>query len=357
MLQGTTQEDFSQYQKHNTNIIETRSDTFTVPDQAMIDAMMRADVGDDVYDIDPTVIKLQDYAADLVGMETSLFMPTGTQSNLTAMMVHCGRGDEVITGNIYHIYQYEARGASILGGMSLTPLPVNTTNSLSPRDIEQHIKADDVHFPTTRLISLENTVNGEPQDLDNIAEIIKIAKKHGLKTHCDGARMMNAAVALGVKPSKVAQGFDSVSMCLSKGLGTPIGTMLCGSKDFIMTAKRIRKLLGGGMRQVGYMAAAGLYALEHNIERLAQDHAHAQQLQQALLDFSDKMTYAPTQHSNMVFIHPKPAHQPTITDFMAKNGVMMSNDIGKIRLVMHKNINDAQVSHLIDLFRAFYQQH
>lgn len=357
MLQGTTQEDFSQYQQHNKDMIETRSDTFTVPDQPMINAMMRADVGDDVYDIDPTVIKLQEYAANLLGMEASLFMPTGTQSNLTALMVHCGRGDEVITGNIYHIYQYEARGASVLGGMTLTPLTVNAMNSLSPADVERHIKDDDIHFPVTRLVSLENTVNGEPQDLNNIAEIIKIAKKYGLKTHCDGARMMNAAVALGVKPREVAKGFDSVSMCLSKGLGTPIGTMLCGRRDFIIQAKRIRKLLGGGMRQIGYMAAAGLYALENNINRLADDHQRAKKLQQALMDFSDKMTNPPTQHSNMVFIHPKSEHQPKITEFMAKNGALISNDIGKIRMVLHKNINDTQLNHLIDIFRKFYQQH
>ena len=259
----------------NNGWLDLRSDTVTRPSAAMRAAMNAADVGDDVYGDDPTVNRLQEYAADLFGYEDALFAPSGTQSNLLALLAHCGRGDEYLVGQEGHTYKYEGGGAAVLGSIQPQPIINQPDGSLALTDIAAYIKPDDFHFARTRLLSLENTIGGRVLGLDYTRDATKLAHDKGLATHLDGARLCNAAVQLGVSPRAAAAGFDSTSICLSKGLGAPVGSILCGSRPLIQEAKRWRKMLGGGMRQAGMIAAGGLYALEHNIGRLAEDHANA----------------------------------------------------------------------------------
>jgi threonine aldolase len=257
------------------NWLDLRSDTVTRPSAAMRAAMNAADVGDDVYGDDPTVNRLQEYAADLFGYEAALFAPSGTQSNLLALLAHCGRGDEYLVGQDAHTYKYEGGGAAVLGSIQPQPIINQADGSLALADIAAYIKPDDFHFARSKLLALENTIGGRVLPLDYTKQATTLAHERGLATHLDGARLCNAAVALGVSPRAAAAGFDSVSICLSKGLGAPVGSILCGSKPLIKEAARWRKMLGGGMRQAGMIAAGGLYALEHNIPRLAEDHDNA----------------------------------------------------------------------------------
>jgi threonine aldolase len=255
--------------------LDLRSDTVTRPSTAMRAAMNAAEVGDDVYGDDPTVNRLQEYAADLFGYEDALFAPSGTQSNLLALLAHCGRGDEYLVGQEAHTYRYEGGGAAVLGSIQPQPIINQADGSIALEDIASYIKPDDFHFARTRLLALENTIGGRVLPLDYLAQATALAHERGLATHLDGARVCNAAVKLGVSPRAAVAGFDSVSVCLSKALGAPIGSVLCGSKPLIAEARRWRKMLGGGMRQAGMIAAGGLYALEHNIARLAEDHDNA----------------------------------------------------------------------------------
>lgn len=257
------------------NWLDLRSDTVTRPSAAMRAAMNAADVGDDVYGDDPTVNRLQEYAADLFGFEDAVFAPSGTQSNLLALLVHCGRGDEYLVGQEAHTYRYEGGGAAVLGSIQPQPIINQADGSIALADIESYIKPDDFHFARTKLLALENTINGRVLPMDYVQQATTLAHDKGLSTHLDGARVCNAAVKLGVSPRDITRGFDSVSVCLSKGLGAPVGSVLLGSRPLIKEAKRWRKMLGGGMRQAGIIAAGGLYALEHNIPRLAEDHDNA----------------------------------------------------------------------------------
>src|SRR5450830_2001218 len=257
------------------NWLDLRSDTVTRPSAAMRAAMNAADVGDDVYGDDPTINRLQEYAADLFGFEDAVFAPSGTQSNLLALLVHCGRGDEYLVGQEAHTYRYEGGGAAVLGSIQPQPIINQADGSIALADIESYIKPDDFHFARTKLLALENTINGRVLPMDYVQQATKLAHDKGLATHLDGARVCNAAVKLGVSPREITRGFDSVSVCLSKGLGAPVGSVLLGSRPLIKEAKRWRKMLGGGMRQAGVIAAGGLYALEHNVARLAEDHANA----------------------------------------------------------------------------------
>lgn len=259
----------------NEQWLDLRSDTVTRPSAAMRAAMNAADVGDDVYGDDPTVNRLQEYAADLFGHEAALFAPSGTQSNLLALLAHCGRGDEYLVGQEAHTYRYEGGGAAVLGSIQPQPIVNQPDGSIALADIEAQIKPDDFHFARTRLLALENTIGGRVLGADYIRQATDLAHARGLATHLDGARICNAAVQQGASLRAAVAGFDSVSVCLSKGLGAPVGSILCGTKPLIAEAKRWRKMLGGGMRQAGVIAAAGLYALEHNVARLADDHANA----------------------------------------------------------------------------------
>lgn len=265
-----------------------RSDTVTQPTAAMKQAMMDAPLGDDVFGDDPTVNRLQDMAAEMLGYEASLFASSGTQTNLIAMMTHCGRGDEAIVGQQWHTYRWEAGGMAVLGSIQPQPLAHQPDGTIALADIEGAIKPDDPHFARTRLVVLENTTGGRVLPTDYMRDVRKLAERHGLRTHLDGARLFNAAVALAKGGDPVAQAkeicrsFDSVSLCLSKGLGAPIGSLLLGSREFVAEARRTRKMLGGGMRQAGLLAAAGIHALQHHVHRLADDHTHARLLSEGL---------------------------------------------------------------------------
>lgn len=283
-----------------TQTIDLRSDTVTRPGAAMLSAMHAAEVGDDDYGDDPSVNRLQQYAASMFGFEAALFVPSGTQSNLIALITHCERGDEYVVGQDAHAYKFEGGGAAVLGSIQPQPLQNQPDGSLAIADILAAIKPLDNHFARTRLLALENTISGRVLGLDYLREVTTRAHERGLATHLDGARACNAAVKLGVAPATVMQGFDSVSVCLSKGLGAPVGSVLCGSGNFILRATRWRKMLGGGMRQAGSLAAAGLYGLEHHVDRLADDHANAALLAERLSAIRGIKVQEP--QTNMVYV-------------------------------------------------------
>jgi threonine aldolase len=320
--------------------VDLRSDTVTRPSQAMRRAMAAAEVGDDVFGDDPTVNRLQERAAEIFGFEAALFFPTGTQSNLAALMSHCQRGDEVLVGLEAHTYRYEAGGGAVLGSIQPQAIVNRADGTLDLNEVEAAIKPDDPHFARTRLLALENTITGRVIPRAYFDEALALAKRRGLATHLDGARIFNAAVKLGVPAKGLCRGFDSVSACLSKGLGAPAGTMLLGSRDFIARAKRARKILGGVMRQAGILAAAGLYALEHNVERLAEDHANAERLAQGI--------GAAAPSSNMVFLDSKPG----LAEHLAKQGVVVL-PAARLRLVTHLDVDRAGIDRAIAAFNSF----
>ena len=277
-----------------------RSDTVTRPTAAMRAAMAAAPVGDDVFGDDPSINALEAEAAEMLGFEASMYVPSGTQSNLVGVMTHCARGDEYIVGQEAHTYRYEAGGAAVLGSIQPQPLDNAADGTIPLPAIEAAIKPDDSHFAKTRLIALENTIGGKVLPAGYTAAVRELADRRGLAMHLDGARLWNAAVKQRVDPRAIAEHFDSVSVCLSKGLGAPVGSVLCGKREFIKTARRWRKMVGGGMRQAGILAAAGRHALKHHIERLAEDHENAARLAAGLARHKE-LTVAPTQ-TNMVFV-------------------------------------------------------
>ena len=320
--------------------VDLRSDTVTRPSAGMRRAMAEAEVGDDVFGDDPTVNKLQDQAAERFGFEASLFFPTGTQSNLAALMSHCQRGEEVIVGMEAHTYRYEAGGGAVLGSIQPQAVVNRPDGTLDLKEIEAAIKPDDSHFAITRLLALENTISGRVIPRAYFDEALALAKRRGLATHLDGARIFNAALKLGTNVKHLCRGFDTVSACLSKGLGAPAGTMLLGSRVLIARAKRARKMLGGVMRQAGVLAAAGLYALEHNVERLAEDHANAERLAQGI--------GAAAPSSNMVFIDSRPG----LPEHLAQHGIVVLPG-AKLRLVTHLDVDAAGIDRAIKAFTSF----
>jgi threonine aldolase len=266
-------------------IIDLRSDTFTLPTPEMRQAMSEAEVGDDVYGEDPTVNRLESMAVERMGKEDALFTTSGTQGNLVAVLTHTVHGDEIIVGEQAHVFLNEVGGAAALGGVVIHTIPNDSSGRLDENDIEQAVRGDNIHYPRTTLLCLENTHNqcgGTVLDADYTKRACDTAHKHGLKVHLDGARIFNAAVALGVPARTLTENVDSVAFCLSKGLSAPVGSLLCGSRDFIKRARRFRKMLGGGMRQAGIIAAAGIVALETMVDRLAEDHANARRLSEGL---------------------------------------------------------------------------
>ncbi len=323
-----------------TGWVDLRSDTDTRPSAGMRRAMAEAEVGDDVFGDDPTVNRLQARAAKIFGFEASLFFPTGTQSNLAALMSHCQRGDEVLVGQEAHTYRYEAGGGAVLGSIQPQAIANRPDGTLDLAEVEGAIKPDDPHFARTRLLALENTISGKVIGRPYLEDALRLAKRRGLSTHLDGARIFNAAVKLGMPVKELCRDFDSVSSCLSKGLGAPAGTMLLGSKDFIARAKRARKILGGVMRQAGILAAAGLYALEHNVERLAEDHANAERLAKGI--------GAPAPQSNMVFIDSAPG----LVEHLAKHGVIVLPG-ARLRLVTHLDVDAAGIERAVAAFRSY----
>ncbi len=333
--------------------IDLRSDTVTQPTAAMRDAMMAAEVGDDVYGEDPTVRALEQRLAADLGFERGLFVPSGTQSNLVAMLSHCQRGDEYLVGMEAHTYKYEGGGAAVLGSIQPQPIAHAADGTLPLELLEKALKPDDPHFARTRLLTLENTWHGRVLPKDYVARATAWAHSKGLSTHLDGTRLYNAAIASGVMPRELASGFDSVSICLSKGLGAPVGSVLLGSDALIATGKRWRKMLGGGMRQSGILAAAGLYALDHHVERLAEDHARAHALAAGLREIKNLTVQAC--HTNMVFIDVPSARLRELDQHLNDNGVGASiGYLPSVRLVTHLDIDDAAIDRAVEVLARFF---
>ena len=343
--------------------VDLRSDTVTQPTPAMREAMMAAPLGDDVFGDDPSVNALQSQLAEMLGFEAALFVPTGTQSNLCALMAHCQRGDEYIVGQMAHAYRWEGGGAAVMGSIQPQPLNHQPDGTLALADIDAAIKPDDPHFARTRLLSLENTLGGKLLPLEYLQQATDLAKQRGLARHLDGARLFNAAVAQAAQTGtdaatearRIAQCFDSVSVCLSKGLGAPVGSVLCGSRELMARALRVRKMAGGGMRQSGLLAAAGSYALAHHVNRLADDHALAKRLAEGLQDLPGVVVDAP--HTNIVFVNlvgEARAQSQALVAFLAEHGVLATG-LYQLRFVTHLNVDEAGVEHAIRVMRQFFK--
>ena len=332
--------------------IDLRSDTVTQPTPGMRDAMATAMVGDDVYGEDPTVNALEKRAAKMLGFEAALYCSSGTQSNLLGLLSHCQRGEEYIVGQSAHTYRYEAGGAAVLGSIQPQPLEFEADGSLDLGRVARAIKPDDFHFAKTRLLCLENTTGGKVLPLDYLAEARKFTRDHGLALHLDGARVFNASVFLGVDMKEITAQFDTVSCCLSKGLGAPVGSVLCGPRDFIKTARRWRKMVGGGMRQAGIIAAAGLYALENNVERLAQDHENARSLAAGLADIPELRVGEA--HTNILFVDVD-GNMEDLAAHMERQGILIGTD-PHLRLVTHLGIKASDIPRVIQGFKTFFQR-
>ena len=339
------------------NIIDLRSDTVTQPTPAMREAMANAEVGDDVYDEDPTVNKLQELAAHMTGKQAALFVPTGTMGNLASILAHCQRGDEVMLGKNSHIYLFEAGGISALGGIHSCQLTNQPDGSLLLSDLEAGIRDDDPHEPVTRLICLENTHNrcgGTYQTPEYMSQVYEFAHARGLKVHLDGARLFNSAVAQGVDAKEITRHVDSLTFCLSKGLSAPVGSVICGTREFIKQAYRARKILGGAMRQVGIVAAAGIVALETMVDRLAEDHVRAQRLADGLRGNRGLVLMPGTPSTNMVFA--SLAESVPMSAQEAANKLMgLGVKVGAVsargfRMVLHCWIDDKMVDAVIAAF-------
>ena len=332
------------------NVVDLRSDTVTRPTAAMRAAMASADVGDDVFGDDPTVNALQQRIAALLGKEAALFVPSGTMSNLCALMSHCQRGDEALVGQLAHTFRYEAGGAAVLGSVQPQPLPQQDDGTLALADIAAAIKPDDAHFARTRLLCLENTWNGKVLPQRYIEEATALARHHGLATHLDGARLFNAVVASGTPVLEITRHFDSVSVCFSKGLGAPVGSALCGSMAFIARAHRVRKMLGGGMRQAGLLAAAALYALNHHVNRLADDHALATRLAAGLGRIEGITVGVP--QTNIVFASLTERRTADLLAHLKQRGVLATGLIG-LRFVTHLDVDAAGVDSAVAAVSEF----
>jgi threonine aldolase len=333
-------------------VIDLRSDTVTQPTAAMRAVMASAEVGDDVFGDDPTVNRLEAIVAERLGKEAALFVTSGTQSNLCALLSHCGRGDEYIVGDAAHTYRWEGGGGAVLGGIQPQPVPMLADGLPDPIAIAAAVKPVDDHFARSRLLCLENTKDGNAQSLERMDEALAVGRTHGLATHLDGARMWNAVTELGISGAELAAPFDSVSMCLSKGLGAPAGSVLSGSADFIREARHWRKMLGGGMRQAGILAAAGIYALDHHVDRLADDHARAARLANELGAIPSVRLVA--RNTNMIFLEIDGDHA-TIQAALDEAGIVCLLSSGrpfKTRLVVHLGITDKDVDQTVDVFRA-----
>ena len=335
----------------NAIICDLRSDTVTSPDAAMRAAMAAAEVGDDVYGEDTSILALEHRMAGLLGKDAAVFMPTGTQSNLCAIMAHCGRGDELIVGDTYHIYVDEAAGASVLAGVSMYAVAVDEIGAVSPDAVRGAIKEDDFHSAISRLLCLENTVGGQVIPLDQMHAAAKVAWDAGLSVHLDGARFFNAITALGCDAKELADCADSVSVCFSKGLGAPVGSMLVGSSAIIAKARRNRKILGGGMRQAGVLAAAASHALDHHFPKMAADHRRADALADALRSLDVGTVRSGT---NMVFFTPNADEHADLRTHMEAAGVRIGGQSPTIRMVMHRDIDGDGLNAAIAGFSSFY---
>jgi threonine aldolase len=343
------------------NTVDLRSDTVTRPTPGMRAAMFDAPLGDDVFGDDPSVNALQDKVAALLGFDAALFVPTGTQSNLCAILSHCQRGDEYIVGRMQHCYRWEGGGAAVFGSVQPQPLAHQADGTLALADIEAAIKPDDPHFARTRLLALENTLGGQLMPLAYLEQATALARQRGLATHLDGARLFNAAVAQAAgrpplaEARKIAGLFDTVSVCFSKGLGTPAGSALCGSREPIARARRVRKMAGGAMRQAGLFAAAASYALEYHVERLAEDHALAKRLAEGLADIG-ALQVEPTQ-TNIVFVDLVGAareRSQALLEHLKAQGVLATG-LYRLRFVTHLDVDAAGIDRAVAAVRGFFK--
>lgn len=348
----------------NARLVDLRSDTVTQPTPAMRDAMMAAPLGDDVFADDPSVNALQDKIASLLGFDDALFVPTGTQSNLCAILAHCQRGDEYIVGQMAHCYRWEGGGAAVLGSVQPQPLNHQADGTLALADIEAAIKPNDAHFARSRLLALENTLGGKLLPFDYIQQATALARSRGLSCHLDGARLFNAAVAQAAltgeragnilaEARRIAQCFDSVSVCFSKGLGAPVGSALCGSAEFLARAHRVRKMAGGGMRQSGLLAAAASHALDHHVARLAQDHALARQLAEGLRTLPGLAVEPP--QTNLLFVDlvgEARARSAELIPYLATRGILATG-LYRLRFVTHLDVNGAGIERTVAAMREF----
>lgn len=341
-------------------IVDLRSDTVTRPTPGMRQAMLYAEVGDDVFGDDPTVNALQERIAAMTGKEAALYLPTGTQSNLCGLLAHCQRGEEYIVGQLAHTYRYEGGGAAVLGSIQPQPLVMDAQGRMALPDIAAAIKPDDAHFARTRLLCLENTWNGNVMPHDYLTDAAALARAQGLSVHLDGARVFNAAVANAGEGGdalaalrEITDVFDSVSVCFSKGLGAPMGSALCGSKELIGRAHRIRKMTGGGLRQAGVVAAAALYALDHHVDRLRQDHAMAQRLAAGLQGLSGLSVRSA--QTNIVFLDVSEGRGPALLAHLKAAGVLATGMIG-LRFVTHLDVDAEAIDRAIVAIRAFIQK-
>lgn len=341
--------------------VDLRSDTVTQPTPGMRAAMAAAPLGDDVFGDDPSVNALQEKIAGLLGFEAALFVPTGTQGNLCGILAHCQRGDEYIVGQMQHCYRWEGGGAAVFGSVQPQPLEHQADGSLALADIEAAIKPDDPHFARTRLLALENTLGGKLLPLDYLRQATELARRKGLATHLDGARLFNAAVAQAkggdarAEARRIAGLFDSVSVCFSKGLGAPVGSALCGSKELIARARRIRKMAGGAMRQSGVLAAAASYALDHQVDRLAEDHALARRLAQGLEGLPGVQAERPD--TNIVFVDlagPARERAAGLLEHLAGQGVLATG-LYRLRFVTHLDVDAAGVDRAVAALRAWFR--
>ena len=342
-------------------IVDLRSDTVTRPTPGMRQAMLHAEVGDDVFGDDPTVNALQERIAAITGKEAALYMPTGTQSNLCGLLAHCQRGEEYIVGQLAHTYRYEGGGAAVLGSIQPQPLVMDAQGRMALPDIAAAIKPDDAHFARTRLLCLENTWNGHVMPHEYLTNAAALAREHGLAVHLDGARVFNAAVANAGEHGDplaalrhITDVFDSVSVCFSKGLGAPMGSALCGSKELIARAHRIRKMTGGGLRQAGVVAAAAMYALDHHVHRLRQDHAMAQRLADGLQGLSGLSVRSV--QTNIVFLDVSEGRGPALLAHLKAAGVLATGMLG-LRFVTHLDVDADAIDRAIAAIRDFIQKH
>ena len=344
-----------------TAIIDLRSDTVTTPSDNMRRAMAAAEVGDDVYDEDPTVRRLEQKLAEMAGHEAALFFPSGTQSNLVALLSHCQRGDEYIVAQNAHTYRYEAGGAAVLGSIQPQPLECAEDGRMDLGKVAAAVKADDFHFAKTRLLALENTFGGKVLPPDYLKDAGDLARQNGLGFHLDGARVFNAAVALGVEVAGITAPFDSVSICLSKGLGAPVGSLLCANGELIRRARRWRKMVGGGMRQVGVLAAAGIYALDHNIARLREDHDRAKALADELTGIDALEVADGKAHTNMVFVSHRASagnNFDALREYAKTRGLLIGERTAAntVRLVTHKQISDEDITAAARIIGGFFDE-
>lgn len=332
-------------------LIDLRSDTVTQPCAEMRSAMASATVGDDVYGEDPTVNRLEAFAADLLGKEAALYCSSGTQSNLVGLMAHCGRGDEYIVGDHAHTFLYEGGGAAVLASIQPQTIPLQSDGMMDLNALENAIKPDDVHYARTRLVCLENTHAGYSLSAAYQQEVRCVCDRHKLSLHLDGARLFNACVAQNLPAADIANPYDSVSICLSKGLGAPIGSLLIGQADLIKEARRWRKMLGGGMRQAGIVAAAGLYALKNNVERLEDDHRNAKTLATQLMKIEGALVADTDKQTNMVHVSVDDAFRSRLQSFSKDYGIVLPEGTA-MRLVMHMDVSSEDVQEIVKLFQA-----